>query len=48
MNVNAVPVRVQLLQLEPIRKFVGTTFAGAIVGPGHAVYAYWLPEASFT
>ena len=48
MNVNAVPVRVQLLQLEPIRKFVKTILPGAIVGPGHAVYAYWSPAVSFT
>jgi len=48
VNVNADPDKVQLLQLDAIKKFVGTTFAGAIVGPAHAVYAYWSPELSFT
>jgi hypothetical protein len=48
VKVNAEPESVQLLQLEPIRKFVGTTLPGEMVGPAHVASAYWSPDESET
>jgi hypothetical protein len=47
-KLNAVPVRIQLGQAEPMNIVVGTTLLGVIVGPDQDVRAYWFPLASLT
>ncbi len=49
MNVKAFPVKVQLEQLEPMRKLTGMlVLLNGMVGPAHDVIAYWFPDVSVT